>query len=106
VNHITGWRRNYKVFGKPDFVFHKGKIAIFLDGCFWHGHTCRNTHPKQNEDYWQKKLTCNMNRDKEVTIHLEKLGWIVIRIWECELLEKNSAILTEKLSPVIKSNNN
>jgi DNA mismatch endonuclease, patch repair protein len=40
--HITGWRRNYKIIGKPDFVFPKLKIALFADGCFWHGHNCRN----------------------------------------------------------------
>ncbi|NLI93101.1 MAG: very short patch repair endonuclease [Peptococcaceae bacterium] len=98
---ITGWRRNYKVFGKPDFVFHKQKVAVFLDGCFWHGHNCRNTHPKQNEDYWQRKISCNMARDEEVTRRLEKLGWTVVRIWECELLRKNQTVLKEKILPLL-----
>ena len=48
---IKGWRRNYKLFGKPDFVFLKSKKAIFVDGCFWHGHDCRNTKPKDNKEY-------------------------------------------------------
>lgn len=97
LHGITGWRRNYKVFGKPDFVFHKQKVAVFLDGCFWHGHDCRNTRPAQNEEYWLRKLSRNMARDAEVTVHLEKLGWTVIRIWECELKRKNEEKLWFRL---------
>ncbi len=48
THNIKGWQRNYKVYGKPDFVFRKQKTAMFLDGCFWHGHDCRNTRPAQN----------------------------------------------------------
>lgn len=95
-NKITGWRRKYKVYGKPDFVFPKLRIAIFVDGCFWHGHDCRNTHPEQNKEYWQKKITRNIARDQDVTQHLENLGWNVLRIWECELLKKNRELLENK----------
>ena len=49
---IIGWRRGYPVKGHPDFVFLNKKVAIFVDGCFWHGHDCRNTHPKENEEFW------------------------------------------------------
>ena len=96
-NKITGWRRNYKVYGKPDFVLPDLRIAIFVDGCFWHGHNCRNTHPEQNKEYWQRKIGRNMDRDKEVTDHLERLGWNVIRIWECEFLKKNRGLLEKRL---------
>ncbi len=96
-NKITGWRRNYKVYGKPDFVLPDLRIAIFVDGCFWHGHDCRNTHPEQNKEYWQRKIARNMARDKEVTDHLERLGWNVIRIWECEFLKKNRGLLEKRL---------
>lgn len=96
-NKITGWRRNYKVYGKPDFVLPDLRIAIFVDGCFWHGHDCRNTHPEQNKEYWQRKIGRNMARDKEVTDHLERLGWNVIRIWECEFLKKNRGLLEKRL---------
>ncbi len=96
-NKITGWRRNYKVYGKPDFVLPDLRIAIFVDGCFWHGHNCRNTHPEQNKEYWQRKIGRNMARDKEVTDHLERLGWNVIRIWECEFLKKNRGLLEKRL---------
>ena len=54
-NGITGWRRNYPVKGHPDFIFPKKKIAVFVDGCFWHGHDCRNTRPADHQEYWQKK---------------------------------------------------
>jgi DNA mismatch endonuclease (patch repair protein) len=84
-NKIKGWRRNFKIFGKPDFVFLKQRIAIFTDGCFWHGHNCRNTKPEQNKDYWLKKIERNMERDKLVNETLKSKNWIVIRIWECEL---------------------
>ncbi len=84
-NGITGWRRNYPVVGHPDFVFPKFKIAVFVDGCFWHGHDCRNTRPQDNKEYWQKKRERNMRRDKEITARFESRGWTVLRIWECEL---------------------
>lgn len=101
-NGVTGWRRNYKVFGKPDFVFPKLRIAIFTDGCFWHGHNCRNTRPEQNKEYWRRKIARNMARDADVISHLEILGWNVIRIWECELTKKNRALLKKKLSVLLE----
>lgn len=98
ANHITGWRRHFKLFGKPDFTFPKSKTVIFVDGCFWHGHDCRNTRPKDNADYWTEKRNRNINRDKEVTRILQSKGWIVIRLWECEL--KNEQFLYERLQPL------
>ena len=101
-NGITGWRRNYQVKGHPDFVFPKRKIAVFVDGCFWHGHDCRNTRPSDNQEYWQKKRERNIQHDLEVTELFEKRGWTVIRIWECELKKKNADVLMNKLSPLLK----
>lgn len=82
---IKGWRRNYPVKGHPDFVFLKKRIAVFVDGCFWHGHDCRNTRPKQNGDFWSAKREKNVAHDKVVTEAFEMRGWTVLRIWECEL---------------------
>ena len=93
-NKITGWRRNSKLFGKPDVVFPKNKVAVFVDGCFWHGHDCRNTRPSDNAEYWTKKISKNKDRDVAVTDHLKKLGYTVIRLWECEI-KKN--IVEEKI---------
>lgn len=94
---VTGWQRNYPVKGHPDFVFPKERIAVFVDGCFWHGHDCRNTRPKDNADYWAKKRERNITRDMEVTQAFEKRGWAVLRIWECELKKKNLPDLLLKL---------
>lgn len=84
-NKFSGWRRNYKLFGHPDFVFPKLKVVVFADGCFWHGHNCRNTKPANHAEYWREKISRNQERDKEVTKTLKRLGWKVVRIWECEI---------------------
>jgi DNA mismatch endonuclease (patch repair protein) len=86
---IKGWRRNYKLFGNSDFVFPKDRAAIFVDGCFWHGHECRNTKPADNADYWRKKIERNIKRDILVTQTLMEKGWKVIRIWECQIKKNN-----------------
>ena len=100
-NNIKGWSRNYNVVGRPDFVFKKRKIAVFVDGCFWHGHDCRNTHPASNQEYWNAKRERNIARDNSITSLFKQRGWIVIRIWECELLKKNRDKLIAKLSPLL-----
>lgn len=97
THHITGWRRKYNVKGHPDFVFLKRRVAIFVDGCFWHGHDCRNTRPKDNSEYWMVKRNRNIAHDRAVTALFQERGWTVVRIWECELKKKNQAILEEKL---------
>lgn len=85
---ISGWRRNFNLIGKPDFVFLKKKIVVFVDGCYWHGHTCRKRKPGHNNEYWKEKISNNKKRDKFVTKKLRSVGWQVIRIWECEIRKK------------------
>lgn len=88
-NHnIKGWRRNYPLFGRPDFVFPKLRIAVFVDGCFWHGHNCRNVKPSDNFEYWEDKISKNIQRDKSVSEKLQLKNWRVIRFWECELIKE------------------
>ena len=94
---IIGWRRNYPVKGHPDFVFLNMKVAIFVDGCFWHGHDCRNTRPKENMEYWTKKRKQNIAHDKFISSYFQSRGWKVIRIWECELTLKNQLRLIKKI---------
>ena len=94
-NHISGWRRNQAVLGKPDFVFSKQKIALFVDGCFWHGCPEHSNMPQNNREFWEKKLQGNKDRDKLVTRELRKMGWKVIRVWEHEL--KNPSSVAAKL---------
>lgn len=88
-HHISGWRRNQAVLGKPDFVFPKKKIALFVDGCFWHG--CpklkHSNLPRNNQEFWAKKLQTNKDRDIFVNRELRKQGWTVVRVWEHELRE-------------------
>jgi DNA mismatch endonuclease (patch repair protein) len=67
-----------------DIAFSKAKIAIFLDGCFWHGCPQHATQPKANAQWWRSKLDKNMARDLETTKHLESQGWTVLRFWEHE----------------------
>jgi len=99
-NGIIGWKRNYPVKGRPDFVFLDIRIAVFVDGCFWHGHDCRNTRPKENAEYWMNKRERNIARDEIVTEVFKKRGWTVLRIWECELKRKNQYALNVKLEIV------
>jgi DNA mismatch endonuclease, patch repair protein len=86
---ITGWRRKAAVFGKPDFVFPKQKLAIFVDGCFWHGCSIHATQPKTNAEFWREKIARNQARDRLVTRTLRRAGWRVLRIWQHELTRKN-----------------
>lgn len=102
--NISGWRRFYKVKGHPDFVFLEKKISIFLDGCFWHGHNCRNLTPQNNKEYWEKKKNRNIYHDKEITNLFEKRGWTVLRIWECELKNRNIDITMKKILEKLNSN--
>jgi len=64
---ITGWRRNQKIFGKPDFVFQKLKLAVFVDGCFWHGCPKHCKIPASNRPFWEKKFAANIARDRRVS---------------------------------------
>ena len=76
--------------GKPDIVLPKYKTAIFVNGCFWHGHEgCKYFRlPKSNVEFWKEKIERNLERDKESMQALFDLGWKVIRVWECELRNK------------------
>lgn len=100
--HIIGWRRTYPLIGKPDFVFPKKRIVIFVDGCFWHGHNCRNVTPSDNAEFWEAKRLYNKKHDEEVTQTLVQKNWTVIRIWECELKKKNRVLLLEKISMLLR----
>jgi DNA mismatch endonuclease (patch repair protein) len=87
---IRGWRRGSKLPGKPDFVFHSSRVAVFIDGDFWHGHPKKGRLPKSNLDYWKAKIDRNRARDKEVNRALKKLNWRVLRIWESALRDEEA----------------
>jgi len=96
-NGLSGWRRKQPLFGKPDFVFRKQRVAVFVDGCFWHACPSHGTMPKTNTHFWTTKISKNKLRDQVVNQTLSKKGWIVLRIWEHELRKKNAQHLLEKL---------
>jgi DNA mismatch endonuclease (patch repair protein) len=83
--------------GKPDIVLPSRKLAIFVHGCFWHGHDCARGSrvPKANRDYWLGKVGRNRARDIETRARLEAMGWRVLVMWECSL--KDEAVLEEML---------
>lgn len=83
---VKGYRRNLRsLAGSPDFVFKKERIALFVDGCFWHGCEACYREPKSNLAYWKLKVVKNRNRDAAVTAELIGKGWRVLRIWEHEI---------------------
>jgi len=96
-NRITGWRRNQPVFGKPDFIFRRVRLALFVDGCFWHACPKHSNLPVNNRPFWRRKLSSNKKRDLLVIRTLRKTGWTVLRIWEHELTRKNQPLLLRRL---------
>ena len=87
--------------GKPDIVLPGRRLALFVHGCFWHGHDCARGSrvPKQNRDYWIGKVARNRARDAEVRAALATLGWRVETIWECDL--KDATGLVERLDQLL-----
>jgi DNA mismatch endonuclease (patch repair protein) len=79
--------------GKPDIVLPKYRAVIFVHGCFWHKHNCKyGSTPKTNKDFWNKKLSGNVERDKKNIKMLIELNWRVLVIWECEIIKWNSEL--------------
>lgn len=83
---LQGWVQDYDLPGKPDFTWPVLKVAVFVDGCFWHGHDCgRNLKPRSNVEAWNEKIVGNKKRDRKIDRELRLEGWSVVRIWECQL---------------------
>jgi DNA mismatch endonuclease (patch repair protein) len=90
---LGGWRRHLSLPGKPDFTWPRLRVALFVDGCFWHGHDCgKNISPKTNPEEWRIKISRNKKRDQRVNRDLRNMGWSVIRIWECQLRRPKNCI--------------
>ena len=111
---ITGWRRQIVVQSprskvqsqetgsesfrvRPDFVFPKRKLAVFVDGCFWHGCPQHGTRPRNNRAFWRRKFSRNKKRDALVTRALRRANWRVVRIWEHELKRNGAARLWRRI---------
>jgi len=82
---IKGYRIHHNLLGKPDIVFTKKKIAIFIDGCFWHKCPVCFQEPETRKEFWMKKIGSNVERDLKNTQKLQEEGWIVLRFWEHEI---------------------
>ncbi len=94
-----------KLPGKPDLTLKKYKTIILINGCFWHGHeTCGSYQmPKSNEVFWSDKIEKNKARDIETEIKLKKLGWDIIKVWECELRSKRRELTLNTLLNYLKN---
>jgi DNA mismatch endonuclease (patch repair protein) len=106
ASKISGWRRHPTLIGKPDFCFQKQKVAIFVDGCFWHGCPQHSNIPHNNRSFWQKKISSNKLRDRYVNKELRALGWSVIRLWEHDIKRRPQACIKRvqiALAPNAKS---
>lgn len=101
--HARGWR--YRVDVRPevtirrkaDIVFTRAKVAVFIDGCFWHFCPVHGSSPKANADWWQQKLSGNVRRDRDTDERLAAAGWTVVRIWEHEQPAEAVARIEEAL---------
>ncbi len=89
------YRISNKLPGRPDIVFPGKKVAVFCDGCFWHGCPKCGEIPKQNREFWLKKITANMERDKRVNEQLTALGWKVLRYWGCEIQHEPAEVVSD-----------
>lgn len=98
---LKGWKKNADdVVGKPDVVFLNQRIAIFIDGCFWHGCPhCKRKLPATNREYWERKIKRNIELARLHDEQLQREGWVVLRIWEHEMA--NMATVRLKILQVL-----
>jgi len=101
---LRGYRVHYDLPGKPDIVFTKKRIAIFIDGCYWHKCPLCFREPQTNHEFWMDKINSNVKRDKEVNIMLKSDGWQVLRFWEHQV-RKEPEIVINKIAEVLHSAN-
>lgn len=90
---VSGWRMHVRALpGRPDFVFTAAKLAVFVDGCFWHGCSRCYRRPKTRKGFWDAKLAENTARDHRNHARLRRMGWHVVRLWEHDLVKPRIAV--------------
>ena len=94
---IRGYRIHFNLPGKPDIVFTKNKVAIFIDGCFWHKCPVDFQEPETRKEFWMKKINSNVERDTKITRQLQDDGWTVIRFWEHEVRKQPGDVIEKIL---------
>lgn len=92
---FRGYRIHFNLPGKPDIVFTKKKIVIFIDGCFWHKCSVCFQEPETHKEFWMKKIQSNVERDKKINEQLKNDGWTVIRIWEHDIRKSPENVVSE-----------
>ena len=111
---FTGWRRHVVIRGaaqvgeqplrvRPDFIFRAARVALFVDGCFWHACPEHGSRPRGNAAFWRGKLRANVERDRRVNAALRRAGWRVVRIWEHDLARRNAPRLARRLQRALGS---
>lgn len=101
IKEVSNVERNAKGLpGSPDVAFHGRRVAVFMDGCFWHGCPRHGSKPKSNASFWAKKFDANKRRDKRDSLRLKSQGWTVVRVWECAV-KKEPGEAAEKVSSVV-----
>jgi DNA mismatch endonuclease (patch repair protein) len=86
------YRVHSKLPGSPDIAFSQAKVAVFVDGCFWHRCPVHGSMPKTNREFWKAKLTRNRARDRNVCRKLSELSWLALRVWEHELQDISKVV--------------
>lgn len=93
LSGIAGWRRHQALPGRPDFAFRRERLAVFVDGCFWHGCPWHCRMPKSRQNYWNAKIARNRARDKTIRKLLQAADWRVCRIWKHSLNDPCSVVV-------------
>lgn len=89
---VTGWRRGSRLPGRPDFIFGREQIAVFVDGCFWHGCPRCSRGVASNRTFWLEKIAGNVRRDAKVSRRLRRMGWAVVRVREHEIRQTGAGL--------------
>lgn len=97
ATHLSGWRRHCPLDGNPDFVFPQRRIALFVDGCFWHGCPKHCRIPHTNRRYWVNKISGNKRRDNRKRRYLRTKGWSVFRLWEHDIGSPRASSTIERI---------
>ncbi len=103
-NGCRGFRVSSKITGKPDIVFTKKKIAVFIDGCYWHKCTKCFIKPKTKTKWWMEKINRNVTHDNEVDTQLKSYGWKVLRFWEHDINKSIDKVLNKMITQLKKGN--
>jgi DNA mismatch endonuclease, patch repair protein len=106
LHGISGWRGQVKILSfRPDFVFRREKVVVFVDGCFWHACPIHGSRPKSNVSFWEAKLENNKARDRRADADLADSGWNVVRFWE-HSVRKDPSGCAEKLIAILSRRKN